>query len=424
VKSSSLIPKSGIKVPKVVIEFLIEDQIRKLDKLSKRFNEPYEKYGYKTVDLRHIKCREMKIENGSINFTTTIILPEGLEKFKAGYTQSYLVLPDSLRILDCLNDIIIKRMSQNLEELICKGDVNITDPFELPKNLSVFRAEYLGDRIRSALLSCYKDLNLKSLTIPFNIGLDFECLKTLEELYINDHDEFEMIPCFPPRLKKLYIRCSEYPTLLPEFPKTLKEFIFDLETYKFPLSKLPSGLEVLKLKGHFFERIDFPESIRKLTFSRYAHKIDFSKLCNLRVLRIENYDHDLIDLCDGLEKLIFHKYSKYNRNIILPRTVRKVRLSNSFNREIVLPESLEKIIFGDSFNQKIVLPPRVIKVIFGECFNQEIDLPDSLQEVSFEERFDRPIKRLPPNLKRLRIGKHYKSLLPSLPKTLKELKFL
>jgi hypothetical protein len=416
VSSNKLIPKNGIKAEKVIIDCLDRSYIRKP---SNPDTQSYEEI----ANLKHIQCRKMWICD--IISHPTIVLAEGLEELKIGFSQSYLALPNSLRILHCYSDVTIKRMSQNLEELSCRGAVDIIDSPELPKSLSIFRAERLGNRAQSALLSCYKSLKLKSLIISLDVGLDFRYLESLEKLYLKIYEEFEKIPCFPPKLKKLYILCNEYSTPLPEIPKTLKEFRFSLsKTYKLPLPKLPSGLEVLKLEGVFIERIDFPESIRELTFFEYPHEIDFSKLCNLKILKIGNYDYDLTDLCDGLEELIFDCFSEYDRDIILPRTVRRVHLSNLFNREIVLPESLEEIIFGDRFNQKVVMPSRIVKVTFGNRFNQEIDLPDSLQEVSFDRSFNRPIKKLPSNLKRLRIGKRYKGLLPPLPKTLKELEFL
>jgi hypothetical protein len=422
--SIELIPRSGIKAQKIIIGYLGKSKDLKLINLRK-FSTPHaEDLKYRIiVDLRYIQCREMKVAD-PIKYPI-IIFAEGLEKLKIDIFRSYLILPDSLRILHCYSDVIIKRISQNLEELICKESVDIIAPFELPKNLSVFEAGHLGDGIRSALLSCYKSLKLKSLTIPFNIGLDFKYLDNIEELCIKDYKRIlEKISYFPPKLKKLHIICSEYPMLLPKLPKTLKEFKFVLDAYEFSLPKLPSELEVLELGGIFIKEIDFPKSIRELTFSEYPHEIDFSRLCNLKILRIGDYYYDLTNLCDGLEELIFDPFSEYDREIILPHTVRKVRLSNSFNREILLPESLEEIIFGDRFNQKVVLPSRIVKVAFGNRFNQEIDLPDSLQEVSFGRSFDMPIKKLPSNLKRLRIGKRYKGLLPPLPKTLKELEFL
>jgi hypothetical protein len=418
--------KREIKAPKVVIEDCDEEiEILKLGKRLEQLNVSYaNKDKHRIIDLRHIHCREMIIEN--IFKANLIVFPEGLEKLRIvhGPCKSCLILPDSLRVLYCEGNITINRMSQNLEVLYCEECMDITDSFGLPQSLQVFKARYLGDNVKSALLSYYKDLELKSLTIPFIAGLEFEYLKTLEELHIRDYSKLKKIPRLPPKLKKFHILCRKCTAPLPELPATLKKFIFDIKIYTFPLLNLPYGLEVLKLNECFTERIEFPESIRKLYLFKYAHRIDFSKLTNLRTLRIKNYDYDLTDLCDGLEKLILERYSEYNRDIILPHTVRKVRLSNSFNREILLPESLEEIIFGDSFNQKVVLPSRVIKVTFGDRFNQEIDLPDSLQEVSFDISFNRPIKKLPSNLKRLRIGKHYKGLLPPLPKTLKELKFL
>jgi hypothetical protein len=397
VGSDQIIPKTGVKAQKVVIE-RIERNVQMLDA---------EEYSYSclVVDLKHIQCREMTIKD--IKLRSIIIFAEGLEKLIiSGISTSFLILPDSLKILASYSDIIIKRMSRNLEELVCKGFIDIVSPFEFPKSLSILKIECIKeDRIRDALLSCYRSLKLKSLSIALNTGLDFKCLETLRELHLKVYRTFERIPSFPSRLEKLCIKCSMYSQALPKFPETLKEFSFSIAgEYELSLPEFPSGLEILKLKGHFSGRINFTESIRKLTFFEYSHKIDFSKLRNLRILRIGNYNYELAGLCDGLEELIFERFSEYNKSIVLPRSIKKVKLPDSFDREIILPDSLEEIIFGNDFNRKVILPPKITKVIFGNRFNQEIRLSGSLQAISLEKVLNKRIERVFSNLKCLRIG--------------------
>jgi hypothetical protein len=398
VSSDQIIPKTGVKAQKVVIE-RIERNVQTLDA------EEYSHSCLVAVDLKHIQCREMTIKD--IKLRSIIIFTEGLEKLIiSGISTSFLILPDSLKILASYSDIIIKRMSGNLEELVCKGFIDIVVPFEFPKSLSTLKVECIKeDRIRDALLSCYRSLKLKSLSIALNTGLDFKCLETLRELHLKVYRTLERIPSFPSRLEKLCIKCSMYSQALPKFPETLKRFSFSVAgEYELSLPEFPSGLEILKLKGHFSGRINFTESIRKLTFFEYSHKIDFSKLRNLRILRIGNYNYELTGLCDGLEELIFERFSEYNKSIVLPRLIKKVKLPDSFDREIVLPDSLEEIIFGNGFNRKVILPPRVTKVIFSNRFNQEICLSDSLQAISLEKDLNKRIERAFSNLKCLTIG--------------------
>jgi hypothetical protein len=224
------------------------------------------------------------------------------------------------------------------------------------------------------------------------MGLDFGYLKDIEELGLHIYGTSDRIACFPPRLKLHIIYHNNYynySEVLPSLPETLREFtsLSIGNGYDMSLPKLSFGLEILKLEVHRNKEIDYLlKSITELTLHGYSHRVIFSKLFKLRVLRIGYYKCDLKGLCDGLEELIFEDFSKYNRNIVLSPTVKRVWLSDSFNQKIDLPDSLEEIIFGHEINQKVV-PPRVIKVVFGKHFNQETNLPDSLKEIVFGEYF-------------------------------------
>lgn len=420
--SYGLIPKNAIKVQKVVIESLDRKDIQTLSNalhtqpssLIAQLKDIFLCGCLTPVDLGHIHCKEMVIADNRT--FSTISFSEGIEKLTIGEINatSYLILPDSLKSLWSYGDIVIKRMSRNLEELVCRELVNTKTPFELPKSLSVFRVDRIRDvKVRNVLLSCYRSLKLKSLSIALDIGLDFKYLESLEDLILQVNGAHEKISCFPPRLKNLHIICTEYSEMLPKLPDTLKKFSFNVErVYEIPLPEFPLGLEILELRGYFSERINFPENIRKLVLFGYSHQIDFSKLRNLKILILGgSYSHDLTGLCDGLEELVMFETSSesYNKNIILPNTLRKVQFPNSFNREIALPESLEEIVFGRDFNQKITLPSKAVRIVFGECFNQEVELPDSLQEISFGKEFNIGkllTKKFPPNLKYVRSGRN------------------
>jgi hypothetical protein len=378
------------------------------------------------INLEHIQCREIEINH---NAFATLIFDSSLEPaMEFSYS---VILPNSLKVLHSYSDLVIAKIPRNLEELVCTGLLDITESWWFPESLKVFKAYHITDGVRDVLRSCYKSLKLRSLAVRLSAGLDFKYLKNLEELILYFYKSSEKIPCFPPRLKKLHIvydnEYDDYSEALPNLPETLKEFTFTSSSYEYHMSlpKLPYGLEILKLEVDLAKKISyFPESIVELTLHGYYHKINFSNLCKLRVLRLGHYKYDLKGLCNGLEELIFEDFSGYNKNIMLPPTVKKVLLSDSFNQKIDLPDSLEEIIFGDEFNQKVILPSKAINVHFGKCFNQEVDLPDSLKEIAFGECFNKPIKKLPLNLRRLTIGEHLKDSLPPLPPTLKKINFL
>jgi hypothetical protein len=425
VSSDRLIPREDIKFQRVIIEYLGGKETKQLLNMAEILLDQSYTCSI-TINLKHIQCREMVIEH---NVFATLIFESSLRPtMEFSYS---LILPNSLKVLHSYSSLVIVRIPRDLEELVCTGLLDIIGSWRMPESLRVFKAYRITDGTKKLLLSYYKSLKLRSLAIRLDTGLDFKYLKDLEELELYIYEPSERIPFFPPKLKKLHIvhdnEYYEYAEALPSLPKTLKEFMFSSigNSYDMSLPKLPSGLEILKLEVQITKKINyFPESITELTLHGYSHRVIFSKLCKLRVLRIGYYKYDLKGLCDGLEELIFEDFSEYNRNIVLPPTVKKVWLSDSFNRKIDLPDSLEEIIFGYEFNQKVVLPPRAIKVTFGNRFNQEIDLPDSLKEIVFGECFNKPIKKLPPNLRRLVVGKHLKDSLPPLPRTLKEINFL
>jgi hypothetical protein len=400
-----------IKAKRIVIDYIINKHVSREDKIS---INPHSI----TISLKHMECREMVIKD--IGISCTIEFFSGLQKLviEDRSVKVALILPDSLKSLYADEIIIIGKLPDTLREIECYQIHQAPGgSLELPKTLEAFNIHKVDKGIYNAFLSCYKNLPLKSLTVSPEMQLDLSTLEGLQKLYLNDFEELE-IPSLPPRLKVLHIICDgNYTRQLPELPKTLKEFRFVTEDYYFSISNLPN-LETLELCGEFFERIEFPETLRKLTLYGYHHKIDFSKLYNLKTLRLGKYLYNLTDLCDGLEELIFEDFSSFDNNIILPNTLRKIVFGPDFNREVSLPESLEEVIFGKHFNRKIKLPSKLKRLYLQRSFNHEIDLPDSLEELYLSDRFDNPIKRLPPRLKFLRIGEFFSHPLPELPKTL------
>jgi hypothetical protein len=412
--SESYASTSRIDAKRVIIEHISEKSIQEHAQQN-----PYSLL----ISLKHIQCREMIIKK--VKTPCTILFPN-LEKLVINLT-SYeiaLVLPDSLKSLHAHN-VTINRFPSSLREINCyclsiKSESTCQESLalqSLPKTLETFNVNEASEEIRSLLLSCYESLPLKSLTISAEMQLNLSTLEGLQELSLHGFDNLQL-PCLPPRLKKLHIICAKYNRRLPKLPETLRELSFNPRKYYFSISKLPR-LETLELLGKFFGKINFPESLRKLTLYGYHHKIDFSKLRNLKILELEYYKHDLTSLCHGLEKLRFTKFSTFNNDIVLPNTLKEIEFGLFFDREIILPESLEEIRFGDLFNQKIRFPSKLKKLFLGAYFNQEIELPESLEVLYLGDYFNQPIRKLPPRIKYLRVGWHFSWKLPLFPKTLK-----
>jgi hypothetical protein len=426
VKSDKFIPRDNIRFQKISIDCLGgEETEQMLISASELLNDRYT--CLLRIDLSCIRCEEMEIVTNI--FATSMFSSSLRPKMTFNY---YVVLPITLRVLHCYDDLTIGELiPENLEELVCRGELNIQNSWRGLKNITVFKVHYITDRTQDFLSLHYKDMKkLKTLVVPFISKIDFGYFENLEELEILIYNPSDKITCFPPRLKKLHIMyCDEYEDYsqeIPDLPETLNEFLFKSASYDYniPLPELPSGLEILKLEVNINRKIKyFPKNIVKLTLNSYEYKIDFSNLPKLKVLKLGFYKFNLNNLCEGLEKLKFADCNKYNKNIILPSTVKKLWLPDSFNRKIDLPDSLEEILFNDEFNQEVNLPSRLIRVRFGNCFNKEVDLPDSLEEISFGKGFRKSIERLPSNLKKLRIPACYKDHLPPLPETLKEIDF-
>jgi hypothetical protein len=445
----SSMPAYVIKAKRVVIDYLINDlnheheieheeaeynpeDDSQSESEGEIHNNSYSKLYSTIISLKHIQCREMIIEN--INTPCTIEFFHGLERLVIeDWTKRVaLVLPESLKYLHA-EDIIINSLPSNLKEISCyriTQGLSIVLPAtseksfsRLPETLEAFNVVKVDKETYNMLLSCYKSLPLKSLTISSNdsinptIEFDLHSLKDLESLCLIGFVNLEL-SSLPPKLKKLCITCDEYNKELPKLPETLKELSFNVRSYHFPISSLPE-LETLELYGKFSERISFPETLKKLDIHDYPHKIDFSRLRNLKILELGNYEYELTDLCDGLEELIFRDFSKFNNTIILPDSLKRVEFGSQFNREVCLPESLEEISFSGVFNQKITLPSKLKKLFLSNCFNQKLDLPESLEALFLGNCFNQPIDKFPSRLKYLRIGEEFSHSLPPLPKTLK-----
>lgn len=57
----------------------------------------------------------------------------------------YLIPPETVRILHCYTSLILHEIPESLEELICRGTLDVMRYFRLPKNLMVFEVDYITD---------------------------------------------------------------------------------------------------------------------------------------------------------------------------------------------------------------------------------------------------------------------------------------
>src|SRR5207253_2389064 len=107
--------------------------------------------------------------------------------------------------------------------------------------------------------------------------------------------------------------------------------------------------------------------------------------------------------------------SNFNQPLIdvLPKSLEAIKFGKSFDNKInSLPVGLKYIKFGFNFNQKIsrqFFPNSINTIIFGDEFNNPLDdvLPDNLSCLKLGWEFNKPIKKLPDNLKLLIVNGKY-----------------
>ena len=196
-----------------------------------------------------------------------------------------------------------------------------------------------------------------------------------------------------PKLSKLVFG-DAFNMVLSKVPPTITHLTFG-RSYNRPVTNLPDSITHLNFGYQFSQPLSLA-SLSALTHVTFGHYFDWS-IDNLpnNVQHISlpgYYNQPISSFPSQLIELVFIDIvSRFNHPLILPDTLRLLKLPYSFNQHIDLPASLLRLYLGSKFNQPIILPHNLIIVEFGDHFNQHIVLPKNLQRFSLGYQFRQPI---------------------------------
>ena len=165
---------------------------------------------------------------------------------------------------------------------------------------------------------------------------------------------------------------SDFNRKVTKLPQLLTHLTFG-RYFNQEVTKLPQLLTHLTF-GRYFnqEVVNLPRHLTHLTFGYEFNKtniylplgIKYLKLdcnnfhiisqlsSNIEVLELdEEFNLELNDLPTLLKKIIFHKYSMYNKELnCLPKFVESIQLPNQYNEQIKnLPSKLKKVICSTQY---------------------------------------------------------------------------
>jgi hypothetical protein len=336
---------------------------------------------------------ELIVENELEQPIITTSLPENLKvlrihKVKQTYSQLIRLAPPNLEELHIMSNAnsLIKKLPTNLKVLCING--YYTHPLCLPNTL-------------------------KKLTILEGFNSTLEMPDGLEYFEINNH--FDQLIVFPDSLKQLIFKGkSNHPITLPLKIEKLhitwgSLYSGDAPTISFTKYE---HLRELVISGQYNNKpIELPDNLEvfeSLSYFDYNHPIILPK--KLKRLKISNKFNQLLDLPNTLEEFYLDCF-KYNcslqlpeslkifyicatltdPNIILPSNLKHLILIGNFNHPIVLPKYLEKLEIYNDFNHPIELPDLLKHLSLGGCFNKQIALPNSLESFRTTGNFNHPV---------------------------------
>lgn len=147
-----------------------------------------------------------------------------------------------------------------------------------------------------------------------------------------------------------------------------------------------SSFNLINQDGLDLSRYTELESVRFLGLANPVNVFNARLILPPSVKRLRlgrDFDSD-VNLPDGLESLIL---GNIDRNIVFPPNLLRLELGRNFNRQIVLPARLREFTTGRDFNQPVILPETIVKVQFGRNFNQPVIFPSGVKFISFGANF-------------------------------------
>lgn len=198
-------------------------------------------------------------------------------------------------------------------------------------------------------------------------------------------------------------------------PPYLQKFIIGCWNRNITFSDLPKTLTVLKFNRHIKYSKKIPISIEEMTVSNkninpsYKELVNLKKLkilgkftnveflpSNLQELFIETTELEVLDLrhLSNLVKLNFEFYTQnYQESplLILPNSLKYLKLGKDYNHPIELPENLETLILGFAYNSPIVLNEKLKYLRIQQLFDQKLIIPDSLETLVYFDNWQKKL---------------------------------
>ena len=241
------------------------------------------------------------------------------------------------------NDSFNEKIEHYIDILSLKETIHFGSNFNqnlscLPFNIKKI---YLGKNFNNPLDNIpYSIISIIFSTDSiFNNSLDY-LHNYISEIILPDNYD-RKITKFPKSLKTLVLGNNYKYKLI--FPDNLI-YLSIGRKYIHPLNNLPKTLETLFIDGVYNEEIVFPEKLKHLTLlekSVYNKKLVNLPDSLLYLSILNEYDLEVDDI-DSILCLSLGNY--YNGNIILPKNLKKLKLSQHFSYKFEsLPISLETI---------------------------------------------------------------------------------
>jgi hypothetical protein len=240
---------------------------------------------------------------------------------------------------------------------------------------------YIERSIKNAIQLEEKWINLRYISFGKSFNYRIDALPSnIEEIVFHPKSVFNQkitnLNCN--KLKRIFFGKS-FNQRIDFLPSSI-EIIHFHETSKFdkPIQKIPFALKEIYFGQWFNRSIDALWNryrLRRLQFasrSVFMYEIKPSKF--LEILSIGMYYNQSLNLENTeITSLRFHKLSRYNKPLQLPKTLVFLSFGEFFNQEIQLHNvQILRFYAKSRFNQSIFIPESCHTLILGRYFNNDI----------------------------------------------------
>lgn len=156
---------------------------------------------------------------------------------------------------------------------------------------------------------------------------------------------------------------------------------------------LPSNITSLKLGNNFNHSFSLTKNITDLTFGNQFNKpiILTESVINLR---LGNEFKQSLVLGAGVKKLFFGEHSTFNHSIIFNENLVSATFGFYFNQPLVLTRNQEELVLCHYFNSPIIFAPKLKRLIFNKYseYNKSLVLGKEILDVCFGIWFSQSIE--------------------------------